>query len=160
MKKIRQFFSNKKNLPLIVTLSIILVVLLGTGIYVARQSGKNDTVGEDGLPTTEVIPTVDSSTVVTLTPKNGKKEVLLSVKGIPNGTTSLEYSISYNTTENIEGTGGEVETKGKSTYEQKIVLGTASRNIYRYHNVVGPIRVDIVFSGSYGKKQFGHDFNL
>lgn len=113
-------------------------------------------------PTEAVIPTVDSSVKVSLEGTNGNKEAVLSVEGIPTGTKSVDYELSYNTkSQGLQGVIGTITIdSGKTSAEKKLTLGTCSSGTCVYHSVLGGIQVSLKFSGKYGEKMFEKEFEL
>jgi hypothetical protein len=43
---------------------------------------------------------------------------------------------------------------------RKIVLGTCSSGTCRYHNILGPIKLNLKFTGSYGEKIYEKEFKI
>jgi len=105
----------------------------------------------------EVIPTVDSSVKVTI---KGTTDAVITIEGIPDGTETVEYELSYNTKSgSIEGAIGMIQVKG-SKAEEDVTFGTCSSGVCRYHEIDGPVSGNFVFEGSYGKKMLEQEFNL
>lgn len=131
-------------------------------VFVLNQRNTASKKVEVPLPTAELIPTIDSSVIVDLLPKVAGKEVVLKIENIPIFTQSIEYSLSYETKkQSMQGVIGTVNiTKSETSYEKSILLGTCSSGRCVYHEVVGPIKLSLKFSGSYGEKIFEKDFNL
>src|SRR5437870_5234861 len=104
------------------------VVVLGVGAFFAfKGSGvKPQTQAKQQLENAAVVPTVDPSVKADLKGKNGNKEVVLSVSGIPNGTSTIEYEFSYQTKQQgLQGLIGTIDvTAGKPDYQKEITLGT------------------------------------
>lgn len=122
-----------------------------------------------------IFPTVDSSVKVEL--KSTKKgEVVLSVNDAPSGTKAIEFEMSYLVINEDTGDGGGSVSQGaigkcyevKNAWEcgepsssgRKIILGTCSSGVCRYHNISGPIKISLKFSGSYGNKMFTKEYTL
>lgn len=140
-----------------------MVVLVLVMVFIFFRKGKSTQVQNANLqPTEEVIPTVDSSVVVSLKNKIGSKDVVLSINGMPKATSSVEYSLSYSTVQQgIQGVIGTVKfDKNENSYEKSLVLGTCSSGTCVYHQVVGNITVSLKFSGNYGAKVFEKEFTL
>lgn len=105
----------------------------------------------------EVIPTVDSSVKVSI---KGTTDAVITVEGIPDGTETIEYELSYNTKSgSIEGAIGMIQVKG-SKAEEDVTFGTCSSGVCRYHEIEGPVSGNFVFEGSYGKQMLEQEFNL
>lgn len=153
-------FKNKKAL---IASSIVLVLLIVGGIFYtisSNQSKKSQL--QDVLENEEVIPTVDASVQVSLKPLIGKKEVELTVKGIPRGTKTIEYELSYDARgQGPQGAIGTIELKrGESFFSKTITLGTCSSGTCVYHVVVGGVRLSLIFSGNYGERIFEKEYEL
>lgn len=141
---------------------VLLVLILLVGRVLLAGKSTTNTNQTNAIPTEELIPTVDSSVKVDLASKVSGKEVTLSVKNIPNGTTSIEYSLSYQTVkQGIQGVIGTVTTtSSEKDYSKDLTLGTCSSGTCVYHDVQGPINVSLKFNGSFGERVFGKDFTL
>lgn len=141
---------------------LILVILVGAKLFIFNKAGQKEQKTEV-LPTEVLIPTVDSSVKVDLKSATAGRDVTLSIEGIPSGTKSMEYSLSYNTVkqgiQGVIGTVSSTDIKGKS-YSKDLTLGTCSSGTCVYHEVDGPISLSLKFSGSFGEKIFEKDFNL
>lgn len=161
--------NNKKTIAVVA----IAVILLLSGILVFNsRKSKNQSL--ESLPTQNILPTVDSSVEVELKSSTKKGEAILTIKNAPSGTKSIEYTISYDA-ESMEGEGGPVpqgaigkctETRGvwlcgePSEAGRKIVLGTCSSGVCRYHKIIGNVQVSLKFSGTYGEKIFEKGYEL
>jgi len=127
------------------------------------------------LPTDVLISTVDSSVKVEF--KSLKKgEVVLIINNEPKGTETIDFELSYKALNNdiSEGEGlidqgvigkcYKVDTSWQCGEEtdsgRKIVLGTCSSGVCRYHNIAGPIKLNLKFSGSYGEKIYENEFKI
>jgi len=164
----------KKKL-IIVGIILILFLIIIT-IFLNKKPNKNDNRNII-IPTEEAIPTVDSSVQVNFQPLN-KGEVVLKIKNEPKNTKEIDFELSYQVVNNDLADGGETAIEqgalGKcyrfdnywqcgeasDTGGRKIILGTCSSGTCRYHNIVGPIKVVLKFSGAYGEKIFEKEFNI
>lgn len=138
----------------------LILVGIGVGIFISRQKPK---LVEQTKKSEELgaIPTVDASTKVTLASLQGNKEIILKTSGIPNGTTSVDYELSYDAkSKGIQGVVGTVSSITGSTFEKQMTLGTCSSGRCVYHEVVGAIQVTLKFNGTYGEKVFTKEFTL
>ena len=165
---------NEKNKKIAIGgVVVVVVLLLG---FLALRKGQTQRKEASQIPTESVIPTVDSSVVVELKPATKKGEALLTVKNAPSGTKGVEYTLSYD----AKGTGEEGDTGavpqgaiGKcdqigsewecgepATEGRKIVLGTCSSGVCRYHQIIGKVKVELKFSGGYGEKSFENDYSI
>jgi len=123
-----------------------------------KKNGNNTTV--EATPTEMLIPTVDSSVKASLESLSGNKEVMLKMSGLPKGTSSVDYELSYQTAQQgLQGVIGTVTVEeGNSEYEKKLTLGTCSSGSCVYHQVVGKIKLTLKFNGDYGEKIFEKEF--
>lgn len=139
----------------------VVVLLLLVGFFVIKgQNTKTEIVEE--APVEDVIPTVDASVKVSLEANDAQnKEVALSASGIPSGTESVEYELSYLTaSQGLQGVIGTVSLDGKRQFEKELTLGTCSSGTCVYHQVVGKIKLTLKFNGDYGAKLFEKEFEL
>ena len=140
--------------------AVVLVLIVVGGIYLmnknnsSQQAEKKESVFEQP---DEVIPTVDSSVKVAI---KGTTDAMITVEGIPDGTETIEYELSYNTKSgSIEGVFGMIEVSG-SKAEEEVTFGTCSSGVCRYHEIDGPVTGNFVFEGSYGKRMLEQEFTL
>jgi hypothetical protein len=147
-----------------VILIVIGLILAGGLIFGATKFfGKKEAiVTPQTSEENAVVPTVDASVQVSLEKVSGGHEVLLTIKGLPKGTQTLEYALSYDTKTQVgQGViGPPVDVNGKSEYEKQFTLGTCSSGKCVYHDVVGPIKLELKFNGDYGSKIFDKDFQI
>jgi hypothetical protein len=130
---------------------------------------------EQTLSSDNILPTVDSSVKVNLV-STKKGEAVLSIISAPNSTKSIEFEMSYLVVNEDTGEGGGTVSQGAigKCYEtnnvwecgepsqsgRKIILGTCSSGVCRYHNITGPIKVSLKFSGNYGEKIFTKEYKI
>ena len=140
----------------------VLVLVVGSVFLLNRGSSDSEGQGESSIENEAAIPTVDASVKVALEALPGGKEVLLTVNGLPSGTKTLEYELSYDARN--QGPQGvitqPIDVSGQHSYEKKITLGTCSSGTCVYHDVVGDIRLSLKFTGTYGQRIFEKDFPL
>lgn len=141
-------------------ITVLVVVFIGYSLMTKGKSQEKSTSAP--TPTEQLIPTVDSNVKVDLAKKSTGKEVTLLVQGIPKGTTSIEYELSYNTIrQGIQGVLGTVILEGSETeYEKDLTLGTCSSGTCVYHDVEGKITLSLRFTGSYGEKVYQKEYDL
>ena len=148
-----------KTTMVLVGFFLVLFIFSGYWLLIGRKATINNK-NEQVIPTDVVIPTIDSSVKISLTPLTGRKEVLLSIKNMPKNTNSLEYILSYETIEGgLQGVNSTAEITG-SDFEKKITLGTCSSGTCVYHNIKGKIKVELVFKGNNGDKYFTKEYAL
>ena len=138
----------------------LILLGVGIGIFISRQEPKKiDQVQKK--EEVDAIPTVDSSTVVTLKSLQGNKEILLEGKGVPSGTSSIDYELSYDTQgQGKQGVIGTISDITGNTFEKQMTLGTCSSGRCVYHEVIGSIQVTLKFTGDYGERILIKEFSL
>ncbi len=154
---------NLRNKKVLVAAVIIALLLVVGGIFLFNSKGKKTAnEGSSSIANEAAIPTVDASVKVQLETLPGNKEVLLNIEGIPTGTKTLEYELSYEARN--QGPQGvitqPIDVSGQTSYEKKITLGTCSSGTCVYHDVVGDINLSLKFSGTYGQRIFEKEFPL
>jgi len=138
---------------------LVLFIFSGYWLLIGRKTTSSNK-NEQMVPSEAVIPTVDSSVRISLTPLTGKKEIMLSIKNIPKNTNSLEYILSYETAEGgLQGVNSTAEITGND-FEKKITLGTCSSGTCVYHNIKDKIKVELVFKGDSGDKYFTKEYEI
>ena len=138
---------------------LVLFLLSGYWLLIGRKGNSNNK-NEQVVPTDAVVPTIDSSVEINLTPLAGRKEVMLSIKNMPKNTNNLEYILSYETIEGgLQGVNSTAEITD-SDFEKKITLGTCSSGTCVYHNIKDKIKVELVFKGDSGDKYFTKEYEL
>ena len=168
-----------KNNKIIIGVVVALVLLTGVILYVMNNKSSETTKKtENVLDNEPTVAPVDSSVVVDF--KEGAKsgEAILSIKNAPQGTKSIEYEVSYDavSTNPDEGNGGSIQqglageckktgsdwTCGEPTPEggRKLVFGTCSSGVCRYHKITSQIDVRLMFSGGYGQRVFEKKYSL
>lgn len=150
---------NQKTTMILGGFFLVLFVFSGYWLLIGRKATVNNK-NEQIIPTDAVIPTIDSSVKISLTPLAGRKEVMLSIKNMPKNTNSLEYILSYETREGgLQGVNSTAEITG-SDFEKKITLGTCSSGTCVYHNIKDKIKVELVFKGDNGDKYFTKEYKI
>ena len=143
---------NRKLILLLVAFFLISI------IFFLIKNDKKETQKTITIPTTQIIPTVDASVKINLTPINQKKSVLLSIKNIPAKTKTIEYVISYETEDGgLQGINSTVAVKS-SDFEKEILLGTCSSGICVYHQIKNNLKLEMMFKGDYGEKIFSREY--
>lgn len=150
---------NQKTTMILGGFFLVLFIFSGYWLLIGRKAIVNNK-NEQIIPTDVVIPTIDSSVKISLTPLAGRKEVMLSIKNMPKNTNSLEYILSYETIEGgLQGVNSTAEITD-SDFEKKITLGTCSSGTCVYHNIKDKIKVELVFKGNNGDKYFTKEYAL
>lgn len=139
---------------------VALVLLIVIYLVVAGKKSNKPTTGF-GAPTEVVVPTVDGNVKVDLISSN-RKEATLIIRGIPNGTTSIEYVLSYETVEGgLQGINSTITlANGEREFTKQITLGTCSSGTCVYHNIKGKIKVELKFNGNYGEKIYEKQYEI
>lgn len=163
----------KNKLWIILGGLFVLVFIVGALVIGGKKSAKQ--TATDSLPQEAIIPTIDSSVNVELKPTAKKGEATLTVQNAPSGTSGIEYTITYDALNADTGEGGagvvpqgvtgKCERSGSlwqcgepSLIGKKIVFGTCSSGVCRYHQIQGNVKVSLKFNGSYGDKIFEKDY--
>ncbi|MCX6732529.1 MAG: hypothetical protein NTV98_03230 [Candidatus Roizmanbacteria bacterium] len=82
-------------------------------------------------------------------------------KSVPNGTTSVDYELSYDTKgQGKQGVIGTISSISGNSFEKQMTLGTCSSGRCVYHEVIGAIQVTLKFTGEYGEKVLSKEFTL
>lgn len=139
---------------------VVLVILIIVGILVTGKPKIESLQQSSTLPTETVLPTVNPSVSVDLQPQNGGKQVTLSINGIPDGTQTIEYEISYNAS-NRQSPGIYSilsVNPNEKTWNKTFDVGTCSSGVCIYDKVVGNMKVQLKFTGSYGEQIFEKEF--
>jgi len=140
----------------------LLIIAGGISFFLLKGEKKQEAPQVGGALEEEnnVLPSVDASVKVELSSENGR-EAVLAVSGIPEGTESIDYELSYEEkTKGLQGVIGVMQVSGKNEAEKKITLGTCSSGRCVYHDVTGKIKVSLKFSGSYGEKIFEKEYDI
>jgi hypothetical protein len=152
-------FNNKK---IMIGIGLVALILVIGAFVLLRKDGSQVKSDTEIIPTEESIPPVDSSVKVELSALNQNREVNLKIEGIPDGTESIDYELSYQTQkQDLQGIIGTLTlSENEETYEKKLTLGTCSSGTCVYHQVVGGIKLTLKFVGSYGEKIFEKEYEL
>lgn len=149
----------QKNL-IIAAVAVLMIIGLVSYIVAGRTSKKTTDAPAVEMDN-EVLPTVDASVKVDLEGRNNNRAIALTISGIPKGTESIEYSLSYQTKgQGLQGIIGTIEAGDDTEKTVTRELGTCSSGTCVYHDVEGKIKVELKFSGAYGEKIFDKEFEL
>lgn len=155
---------NMKNKNVMVVGGILLILVIGGFLLTRSGGGSKQSSKLDSLPDVEVIPTVGPEVKVSLKADKLKQEVAMSIAGVPDGTSSIEYEFSYDKIvdgESIpDGAIGTIEFDGEDPVSRDITLGTCSAKVCKYHEGVKLIKVVLKFQGDYGSKLFQDEFEI
>lgn len=153
----------KKQYMIVGGVIIVLVAIIGFTMFGGKgqeQAEDKESVFEEP---SEVIPTVDSSVQVSI---DGATEAVITVEGIPAGTTEIEYQLTYNKKNLIKGEGlqdgvfGRIDVDNGDSVEEEVTFGTCSSGVCRYHDIDGPIKGTFKFTGSYGQQLLEKEFTV
>ncbi len=156
-----------------VIIGVVVAVLIGVGAwFVSNANNAKKSQTESVLENEPTIAPVDSSVVVKLMESTKKGEVEVRVSNAPEGTKKADMELTYNREKRPEDetdsdvipdgvlAGCDFKNGQRSCEKTGITLGTCSSGVCRYHTVVGPIKLSVVFSGSYGERIFEKEFSL
>ncbi|MFO0703334.1 MAG: hypothetical protein U0525_01255 [Patescibacteria group bacterium] len=160
---------SKTKKILIITLPILTIVIgLVVGYFVLnKQSASSQAENPEFIESQddqEAIPTVTNDVKVSLESIVPKKEIMLKVAGVPQGTKSIEYELTYSTKDQeSQGVFSTAKPEKGSTdfggvFERKITLGTCSKNVCKYHDITSDIKVSLKFEGSFGARMYQGSF--
>lgn len=156
---------------------IFLLLLIFSIIFLFNKKPAKKETPSSEKSQEEVLPTIESSVKVDFQSIK-KGEAVLKVFNSPKKTDSIEFEISYFVKNNDvnEGDEGLIEQgvigkcyqekdfwscgQGESSANRKIVFGTCSSGVCRYHNIVGQVNLTLKFTGSYGEKIFNKKYDL
>ncbi|OGK39529.1 hypothetical protein A2954_07655 [Candidatus Roizmanbacteria bacterium RIFCSPLOWO2_01_FULL_37_12] len=152
---------DKKKLMLIAG-AVLTILIIGAVLISSRKPEIKKPGNEELLPTEVIIPTIDKSVKVSLISSSLGKEVTLQIKGIPSGTETIDYELSYQTAQQgLQGVIGTLQLKpAESEVDKTLTLGTCSSGTCVYHQVTGKIRLNLRFTGEYGDKVFEKEYQI
>jgi hypothetical protein len=148
---------NKIVISVVFVLALLLVV-----VFVLSRKGNDDTDTERGgtLPQGVKVLPIDASVKVSVSKTDDGKNVILSIKNVPDHYETIEYEFSYDTVDQIpRGVLGSIEVDS-SNIEEEIPLGSCSTNVCTYDEGVEKVRVALKFESPKGNRVFDKEFNL
>lgn len=158
-----KLLSSKKSI-LVVGAVLLVTVVVFYYLFIPKKSTMKNTPKVNSVLNQEenVAPTVDATVKVQLTSGVGKKDVTLRVEGVPSGTQTVEYMLSYQEKQKgLQGVLGTITLgENENKIDKQITLGTCSSGKCVYHEVVGKIKATLKFSGSYGDKIFEKEYEI
>jgi len=156
----------EQNKKMLMVAAVVLLVF-GVGFFLVRGNGSNkadEEANEEVLPDIEILPTVADTVIVKITSDAKKQEASLNITGVPEGTESIEYELSYDADIDGEkvpkGVIGTIEFDGKEPVKRQITLGTCSSGTCKYDKGITSIKASLKFTGSYGGQLFEGEFEL
>ena len=145
----------RKKVGLILFLGVI---LFSGSIFLGVKIRKKDT---SSLPS-QVVPEEKREVEVELLPRKDKKAVILKIAKIPDGVTSIDYELTYETEEGLpRGVLGTIRLQeGERRVEREIILGTCSRNVCVYDTGVEKVNLVLKFNSPQGSFHFQKEYKL
>ncbi|MBI1862701.1 hypothetical protein HYS00_01130 [Candidatus Microgenomates bacterium] len=168
----------KKNTKFIIAAVVVIILVTGITVFALNsKSTDSKKTSENVLENEPTIAPVDSSVAVDFKQGAKKGEALLTVKNAPAGTKDIEFELSYDAESAAsedsaggstqQGAIGKCEKSGDtwecgepSTDGRKIVLGTCSSGVCRYHKITSQVDVRLSFTGGYGARKFEKKYSL
>ncbi|MEX1052579.1 MAG: hypothetical protein WEC80_01910 [Patescibacteria group bacterium] len=165
-----------KNKKILLISAIVLILIIAVIFFLTSKNTSDGLESQEQLTNTEAIPIVDSSVIVSLIRGARSGEIILTVENAPEGTTSIEYQLTYDARSREEG--GSIVPRGvigkcvkqsggnnnwsceQPNSGEAIVLGTCSSGTCVYDNITGDINAQLKFTGSYGDRIFEKDFQI
>ena len=156
--------NSKKTVVFIGILILICAVVL-LYLITPKKETKNDVSKSAGVlkQGDNVFPTIDSSVQVDFLVASEKKDVILKLNGIPTSTNNIDFELTYeDKKKGLQGAFGSIALNGEKSYEKRIkdALATCSSGKCVYHEIVGKIKVNLKFTGSYGDKIFEKEYAI
>jgi len=153
--------SFRKNPKRVFSLILVVVGVFAWIVFSQTKTQEKPKKVVQNVQEEAVIPKIDSSVVVSLEKLKVKGEVVLKIENIPNGTSAIEYEISYQTKgQGFQGVIGTINVDNQTEYKKEITLGTCSSGNCVYHQVVGSLKLTLRFSGDYGERLFEDSFEI
>lgn len=148
--------------PIVWIISIVVLLLVGGIVVFARSQQRESKLEERETPREEeILPAIDPSVTISLTPREDKRAVILKVSNIPDDVTTLEYELTYEAKGGLpRGALGRIDLKGSLSVEREILLGTCSRNTCVYDEGVEKVSLTLRFNGTLGRRQFQKEYPL
>lgn len=146
----------------IITALVLIIVLAGSVAFLRKNSSRNE--NPEIIPTpTAVLPTVTDDVKIEVTAKNSNRSITLKISGIPDGTNSIEYELTYLTGDGLpRGVLGEIRLEDNATevIRDDIVLGTCSSGKCVYDTGVEKIDLSLKFHLDKGDSIFQKSYDL
>lgn len=152
---------NKKTI-FISVFTVMVIAIVASVMLINRKELRPISKKVSTLPNNaDIVPTVDSSVLVSIKRVGDGKRVKLTISSIPSGTTSIDYEFSYDTRTGVpRGVIGTI-TPTESTYQKEIVLGSCSTNVCTYDEGVTKVKVSLKFNLDSGSSSiFEKEFAL
>lgn len=151
----KNIFKNK----IVLVVIVVVIILGGVGFFLMQGKGGSST--EDSIfdETQEVKQLSPEDIGLTLTPKQNGEVIGMQIANLE-GVESIEYEVSYDAEVEDGGdvitvprgvAGAPIEVGSKSEIEIDIDLGTCSRNVCKYDNVVSEVKFAIRINYSNGE---------
>lgn len=137
----------KKN-KIVVGIIVVVLIVAGAWFFVLRKGGSSSTpTSSDQTQNIKQIKPEDIGLELSL--RSDKKAVVMTLTKLT-GVKSIEYELSYDAEETVEGetstvpkgaVGSPIEVSGKSEIKREIFLGTCSANKCRDDKVKSDIKI-------------------
>ncbi|MCR4329694.1 MAG: hypothetical protein NUV65_04085 [Candidatus Roizmanbacteria bacterium] len=151
---------NKKIAAGAVVVFIIVFGFVWWAIFGKSNNANTPEQTEKVLVEGEVMKPVEKSVKVQLVRDSSGKKAILTIEGIPQKYTEIEYKLAYDTGAGVpRGVLGTIQVDGE-TYEKDIVLGSCSTNICTYDEGVNEVDATLKFNSSSGSTIFEKKFKL
>ncbi|MCJ7828042.1 hypothetical protein MUP65_02780 [Patescibacteria group bacterium] len=142
---------------------LVLVGLIGGGVFVFIRKGRVDDDGDQPLPTPERYLEVEvkDAPFISLIPSADAHWLTVGIERIRDAET-VEYELAYETADGVTqgAIGGPYPVPEDGKYEKRILLGTESSGHYRYHEGVVGGSLTVRLGGGIGARRFTADFIL
>lgn len=148
--------------PILWIILISILILSSGGVFFLKGRHGAPKKEEEVVQTPqEILPTIDSSVMIDLVPRDDRKAVILRISNIPSGVTGIEYELTYEAKGGLpRGVLGRIELKNNNFIDREILLGTCSRNTCVYDEGVTKVSLVLKFISPTGQSQFQKDFPL
>lgn len=90
-----------------------------------------------------------NSAGVSITKSRDKKSVTVTFNNLKD-VKSISYILSYDTRDNTEGAVGTIKTKGAKSVSRKLLFGTCSSGVCRYHKNISNVMLEVTFTTKKG----------
>lgn len=149
----------KKNLPMLVGTSIVLLILLAAGgIILLKGNKKVSQPTGNPFPTRSPVVVADRP-YVRIIPRSDGHELAVEVSNIKN-TQSADYELVYLVGDLQRGVIGSVDLKDQSSFVRNLLLGSCSKNVCKYDEGIEGGTLTLRFRSSLGTEKYEVPFSL
>lgn len=141
--------------------AVVILFIIGVFFVVNRKPAPVVDETENVLQNNQEVKQVEPTVKVALKKTPDGKKAVISISGVPEKYTAIEYTFSYITSDNASrGVIGTIEVDGPSI-EKEIVLGSCSTNVCTYDEGVSDVKVELRFNTDTGEfRVFEKTFSL